>query len=302
MAALDRRFLAHGAAPALGAVCCFAAMAVLVKIAAAEAPSQVLVFLRAAFGLLIVTPFALRRGLGFLKTTRLKLHMLRALVSIVALSCFYFAVSEIGLAESILLNASSPLFIGVFAIFMLGERLQRSALMALLVGFCGVVLILKPGTGLFQIGAMAGALSGVFVAFAKIFIRQMADTEPVLRTVFYFGVFSTLFCLVPLVWLWQTPSVYVVGCMVVAAAFATVGQTFLTYAFSHNRAARVAPFSYVTVVLGGLAGWLWWDELPDAGSLVGAVLVTGGCVGMMLRPKQVDAWAEPAPAGSGTPH
>ena len=287
---MDRRYLVHGAAPAIGAACCFTVMTVFVKVAASEAPSQVLVFLRALFGLLIVTPFALRRGLVFLKTNRLRLHMLRALVSIGALSCFYFAVTRIGLGEAILLNASSPLFIGVFAIFMLGEHLERHAVFALILGFCGVVLILKPGPGLFQLGATAGALSGLFVAFAKIFIRQMADTEPVLRTVFYFGVFSTLFCLIPLLWLWQTPSAFAVSCMVVAAAFATVGQTLLTYAFSHNRAASVAPFSYVTVVLGGTAGWLVWGELPDVRSIVGAALVVGGCIVMMLRSRQPEPW------------
>lgn len=293
---MHSRYFFHGAVPALAAACCFSAMTVLVKFASAEAPSQVLVFLRALFGLLIVTPFALRRGTAFLKTTRVKLHALRAVVSIGAMSCFFFAVSQIGLAEAILLNASSPLFIGVLAIFMLGEHLDRRATYALAIGFCGVVLLLKPGTSLFQIGAMTGALSGLLVAFAKVFIRQMADTEPVLRTVFYFGVFSTLFCLIPLVWLWQTPSLFAVSCMLAAAAFATIGQTCLTYAFSHNRAALVAPFSYVTVVLGGCFGWLVWDEVPDMFALAGAALVIAGCISMVLRPKTRDAWRGTRPA------
>ncbi len=289
---MDRRYLLRGVVPALGATCCFAGMAGLVKMAATEAPSQVLVFLRALFGLLIVTPFAMRRGAAFFRTTRLKLHMLRALVSVCALSCFYFAVSRVGLAESILLNASSPLFIGVLAVFMLGERLDRTTALVLVLGFCGVFLILKPGTALFQMGAVAAALSGLFVAFAKIFIRKMADTEPVLRTVFYFSAFSTLYCFVPLLWLWQTPSAYSVHCMILAAAFATIGQTLLTYAYTHNNAAHVAPFSYVTVVLGGALGWLFWREVPSPSSVAGAALVIGGCIGMVLRPKRSDPWGE----------
>jgi len=235
-----------------------------------------------------------------LKTTRVRLHMLRALVSVAALSCFYFAVGQIGLAEAILLNASSPLFIGVFAIFMLGEHLERRAMFALGLGFCGVMFLLKPGTSLFQVGAMIGALSGLFVAFAKIFIRQMADTEPVLRTVFYFGVFSSLFCLIPLLWLWQTPSAFAVACMFVAATFGTIGQMFLTYAFTHNRAARVAPFTYVTVAFGGFAGWVFWGELPDFFSVVGAALVVVGCITMMSQSRQPDPWREPKPLSAST--
>ena len=97
-------------------------MAVLVKLAAAEAAAQGLGFRRAFFGLIVVTPLAFSRGVEFLKTSRVRLHVLRAIMSVTALSCFYFAVSQIGLAESILLNASSPLVIGVFAIFMLGDQ------------------------------------------------------------------------------------------------------------------------------------------------------------------------------------
>ena len=289
---MDRRYLIHGAIPALGAACCFAAMAALVKLASVDASSQVLVFLRSVFGLLIVAPFALYRGRSFLATSRTKTHVLRALTSIGALSCFYFAVARIGLAEAILLNASSPLFIGVFAIFMLGEQLERQAVYALMLGFCGVVLLLKPGTELFQLSAVIGACAALFVALAKIFIRQMADTEPVLRTVFYFGVYSSLFSAIPLFWLWETPASDAVACMVVAATFGTAGQTLLTYAFTHNRAARVAPFSYFTVVLGGLVGWLFWGELPDWISLIGGTLVVVGCVTMMLRPNPASAWQE----------
>jgi drug/metabolite transporter (DMT)-like permease len=274
-------------------------MAALVKFAAPHANSQVLVFLRCFFGFLIVAPFALRRTSGFLRTTRVRLHFVRALFSIGALSCFYFAVSRIGLAEAILLNASSPLFIGVFAIFMLGERLETGAIIALVLGFVGVMLLLKPGTSLFQFGAMVGATSGVLVAFAKIFIRQMADTEPVLRTVFYFGVFSSALSALPLFWLWQTPSLHAVVCMILAAGFATLGQMTLTYAFTHNRAAAVAPFSYVTVVLGGAVGWFVWRELPDPLSLAGAGLVITGCLVMVFHPRQPSAWRGRETRGGG---
>jgi len=292
---LDRRYLVTGALPAFGAACCFACMAALVKVAATEASSQVLVFLRSAFGLIVITPFALRRGGEFLRTPRLGLHVTRAAFSIGALSCFYYAVSQIGLGEAILLNASSPLFIGVLAIFMLGERLESRAIIALALGFVGVVMLLKPGTSLFDFGAMIGASSALFVAFAKIFIRRMADTEPVLRTVFYFGVFSTVLSALPLLWLWQTPSAFAVGCMVLAALFATIGQTALTQAFTHNTAASVAPFSYVTVMLGGALGWVVWNERPDVLSVIGAGFVISGCLVMVLRARQSGPWRPGTP-------
>tara|TARA_Y100000588_G_scaffold393898_1_gene511821 strand:- start:2001 stop:2828 length:828 start_codon:yes stop_codon:yes gene_type:complete len=267
-------------------------MAALVKLASAEASFQLLVFLRAFFGLCVVAPFALSQGIHYLKTARIRLHVLRAIVSTCALSCFYFAVSQIGLAESLVLNASSPLFIGMIAIFLLDENLDRRTIFALGIGFLGVVLLLKPSVGVFQVGAIVGAFSGVFIALGKVFIRKMADTEPVLRIVFYFGLFSTFICMLPLIWLWEIPSRFVVACMLAGAALGTVGQIFLTYAFSRNRAARVAPFTYVSVVFGGFLGWVIWDELPDNLTIAGTVLVMSGCLLMLSKPQQSGPWLE----------
>ena len=80
--------------------------------------------------------------------------------------------------------------------------------------------------------------------------------------------------------------------MFVAATFGTIGQMFLTYAFTHHRAARVAPFTYVTVAFGGVMGWIYWGELPDIFSVLGAALVVIGCITMMSQPQQPDLWQE----------
>ncbi|MGR9092819.1 MAG: EamA family transporter, partial [Gammaproteobacteria bacterium] len=97
------------------------------------------------------------------------------------------------------------------------------------------------------------------------------------------------------IWLWQAPTAFALACMALAATFATAGQMALTQAFTHNRAATVAPFSYVTVLLGGTVGWCVWGELPDLMSLAGAGFVICGCLAMVLRPKQPDPWRGGAP-------
>ena len=117
------------------------------------------------------------------------MHLIRGLISISAMTCLYFAIANIGLSESTLLNAASPLFIALLAFPILNERINLKIFFILLIGFFGVVLILKPGTSMFSIGAIIGLCSGFFIACAKILIRYMANTEPVMRTVFYFSVF-----------------------------------------------------------------------------------------------------------------
>ncbi len=292
---IDRRYLIHGLLPAFFSACCFAVMAVCIKIASSELPAVQLVFLRSIIGLIIILPFVLPRGIDFVKTPVLHLHMLRGFISLCAMTCFFYAISHVGLSESTLLNASSPLFVGLLAFSILKEKVTKHSAVALVVGFIGVCFILKPGTILFTFAALIGLCSGFFIACAKILVRYMANTEPVLRTVFYFSIFSTIYSSILMIWFWQTPTMFDVSIMVLAAICATGGQTLLTYSFTHNEAVTVAPFTYVTVMMATLFGWIGWHELPDVGSSVGAILIIGSCLSLTIQGKLPNPWKQKPP-------
>jgi drug/metabolite transporter (DMT)-like permease len=292
---IDRRYLIHGFLPAFFSACCFAVMAVCIKIASSELPAVQLVFLRSIIGLIIILPFVLPKGIDFIKTPVLHLHMLRGFISLCAMTCFFYAISHVGLSESTLLNASSPLFVGLLAFSILKEKVTKHSAVALVVGFIGVCFILKPGTALFTFAALIGLCSGFFIACAKILVRYMANTEPVLRTVFYFSIFSTIYSSILMIWFWQTPTMFDVSIMVLAAICATGGQTLLTYAFTHNEAVSVAPFTYVTVMMATLFGWIGWNELPDIGSSVGAMLIIGSCLSLTIQGKLPNPWKQKPP-------
>ena len=292
---IDKRYLIHGFLPAFFSACCFAVMAVCIKIASSELPAVQLVFLRSIIGLIIILPFVLPKGIDFIKTPVLHLHMLRGFISLCAMTCFFYAISHVGLSESTLLNASSPLFIGLLAFSILKEKVTKHSAVALVVGFIGVCFILKPGTALFTFAALIGLCSGFFIACAKILVRYMANTEPVLRTVFYFSIFSTIYSSILMIWFWQTPTMFDVSIMVLAAICATGGQTLLTYAFTHNEAVSVAPFTYVTVMMATLFGWIGWNELPDIGSSVGAILIIGSCLSLTIQGKLPNPWKQKPP-------
>jgi drug/metabolite transporter (DMT)-like permease len=292
---LDRRYLIHGFLPAFCSACCFAIMAMCIKIASSELPAVQLVFLRSIIGLFIILPIVLPRGINFINTPIIHLHMLRGFISLCAMTCFFYAISHVGLSESTLLNASSPLFIGLLAMPVLKEKITFQSAMALVVGFIGVCFILKPGTDLFTFAALIGLCSGLFIACAKILVRFMATTEPVMRTVFYFSIFSTIYSSILMIWFWQTPTMFDVSIMVLAAICATGGQTLLTYSFTHNEAVTVAPFTYVTVMMATLFGWVGWNELPDIGSSIGAILIIGSCLSLTIQGKLPNPWKQKPP-------
>ncbi len=286
----DKRYLLHGFLPAFLSACCFAVMATCIKIASSELPAPQLVFFRSVVGLLIILPIVLPRGIQFIKTPILHLHMFRGFISLCAMTCFFYAIGHVGLSESTLLNATSPLFVGLLAIPVLKEKISLRTVIALIIGFIGVAFILKPGTALFTLAALIGLCSGLFIALAKILVRYMASTEPVMRTVFYFSIFSTLYSGILMIWLWQTPNMHDLSIMVLAGICATGGQTLLTYAFTHNEAVTVAPFTYVTVVIATLIGWFGWNELPDIGSGIGAILIISACLSISIQGKLPNPW------------
>ncbi len=183
-----------------------------------------------------------------------------------------------------LLNFSSPIFIAPIAALWLHEPITRRGIAAVGIGFVGITLILKPGSGMFSLAALVGVCSGILAAVAMVSVRSLSVSEPVVRTVFYFTATSTVISGVPLLWAWQTPDLGTFAIMAAAGLFATKGQLLLTKSYSFAPAARIGPYSYSTVVFAALFGWLFWQETPDLISVMGATLVFfSGAVTMWAR-------------------
>ena len=251
----------------------FAWIGAIIKLVSAEVPSPMVVFFRSFFGLLALSPWLLRGGMRALRTPYPRQQVTRALAGLAAMYCFFYAIANLPLAEAVLLNYSSPLFIPVIAWAWLDEPMPQRIGWAVGAGFLGISLILKPGVGFFSPAAVVGVCSGVLTAVAMVSIRGLARFEPTTRIVFYFCSVCSVASAVPLLWTWHTPSPRVFFLLLVIGSLATCGQLLLTRAYALAPAARIGPFTYSTVVFAALLGWGLWGEVPDAFSAVGAVLV-----------------------------
>jgi drug/metabolite transporter (DMT)-like permease len=272
----------------------FALMGVAVKVASQSLPNAMVVFFRNGVGLLALAPWLWRLGLQGLRTRHLREHVIRSLAGLASMYCFFYALAHLRLADAILLNYSIPLFMPFVESAWLGEPFPRRLWGVILLGFAGIVLILKPGMGLFQPVALLGLLSALFASVAQVGIRRLTRTEPVERIVFYFGLISTVISAVPLVREWRTPPAAMWGLLAALGIVATAGQLTLTRAYSHAPATRVGPFIYSAVVFAALLDWLFWGMLPDRLSLAGALLVmTAGVLALRVHP-------EPPPAAAAS--
>jgi drug/metabolite transporter (DMT)-like permease len=263
----------------------FASMAASVRVASHELPNAPIVFFRHFIMLLFLLPWLVRQGRHALDTDDLGGHLVRGLAGVSAVACYFYAIARLRLADAVLLNQSMPLFIPLVERLWLREAIPRRLWGVLLLGFVGLLFILRPGTGVFEPAALVGLASAVLAAIAQVGIRRLTRTEPVTRIVFYFGLVASVVALPPALFTWRSPSPATWAVLLLMGTFATVGQLTLTRAYVHAPAARVGPFLYVGPVFAGALDWLLWGGLPDPLFVVGAVLVVAAAtLALRLRP------------------
>lgn len=287
-----------GALFVLSASFMFAAMGALVKVVSMSLTNEMVVFFRNLCALVFILPWIwYRRPHGGVKTALFRLHLIRSLAGLGAMYCFFYAIDQLQLSEACLLAATSPLFIPVIAYVWIREPVARKIRGTIIIGFIGIVLILKPGLGVFQPVAFVGLAAGVLAAVAMVSIRRMSTSEPTIRIVFYFTVVGTLISAVPLVWSWQSPQPRIWWLLVFIGLLAAVGQILITKGYSLAPAAQVGPFTYGNVVFATLFGWIFWGESLDAMTWVGAVLI---CIAGIIAARRTKTHALLGTTARGT--
>ena len=252
----------------------FALLGAFVRAASAMLPNEMVVFFRNALVLVFLMPlFAARRSLPAMSGGKMHLHVLRASAGLVSMYCYFYALAHMKLAEAVLLSYTSPLFIPIIAFLWLHEPLNRRIRIAVLIGFAGVLLILKPGLSIFQPVALVALSAALFASLAMVTIRRMSDTERPESIVFFFTLLSTVISAVPLTWAWQVPGREALVILVFLGLAAMAGQLLMTKGYGLAPAAQVGPFVYSSVVFASIIGRVFWGESLDPLSVVGSLLV-----------------------------
>lgn len=273
-----------------------AVVGVSVKWATHDLPTPVVVFFRNFFGLAALLPWLIRPGGITLRTERLRTHALRCAFGLCAMFTYFAALSVLPLAQAVVLNFTSPLFIPFIARAWLGEPLSRRILGAAALGFVGVLVIKSPqGAGASWPSVLA-LLSALFASLALVTMRKLTSTEPAGRIVFYFALGSTVGAAVPLFWSWQTPTAAQWVPLFLTGAAASLAQFLLSRGYARCPAAVAAVFQYLTVPAAALLGWVLWDERLGGVIIAGALLICVAGIMASWPPRRSPA-ASPAPAG-----
>lgn len=257
----------------------FAVMGVCVKLGSARFSTWELVFYRSLFGFLTIFAIIRLQGLK-VATPRWRMHLSRSLVGFVTMLLFFYAITALPLATAVTLNYTSPLFLAICVTLLLREPVKPLLVLALLLGFGGVVLLLDPSMPHDQLFAgLLGLLSGALAGFTFVQITQLGRMgEPEWRTVFYFtGVCTLGSGLWMLMQEFHAVGLADLALLVGMGAAATLAQLAMTRAYRKGESLVVGSLAYSTVVFSSLFGVLLWQEtLSPAHWTAIALIVASG--------------------------
>ena len=264
--------IARGAFFIVASELSFALSAAIIKLVSVSLPNECIVFFRNLFGLAILAPLLLKAGSKILHTDCLHLHLVRAGFGMTAMYSFFFALGKISLGDSMLIKSTIPLIIPFVSLIWIKESITQRVILAGVLGFIGVFLILEPN-GDTDWASLVALGSSFMAAIAFVTVRQLSATEPILRIVTYFAICGTCISAIPLLWAWQTPTLTEYLMLLGVGLTTTIGQMLLTRGYQNAPASSVGIFTYTSVPFGTFLGWLFWDDLLDQNSFIGAILI-----------------------------
>jgi drug/metabolite transporter (DMT)-like permease len=263
----------------------FTAMMTLVKVLGATYGASLQTFFRQLAGAIVLIPFVIRYGPAAAFSTAAPVGLLiRALLSVGGLILAFYSFQKMPLAQANTLAFTRPFWVTLLAALVLHERPDRTQLMALAVGFAGVLLIARPTSGAFQaMPALAGIASALMFAGTMVTLRKLSSVHGTLSLLSWSAALGLALSLVPAVLDWRWPHGWDWALLFAMGGLAVVNQFCFVRAVQIGSPTAMATLDNVRLPLAVLAGFLVFAETPDAVSLAGMVVVAGAALLATLR-------------------
>ena len=271
----------------IASVACFAMMDASVKWLDMFPVGQVL-FSRFFFGLIPILMLVPRGEFKtFYKTSRPKLHAFRAITGTLAIIALFIALREIPLADVVSLTFGGPIFVTLGSIFFLSEKVGVKRWLAVVIGFIGMLLIVKPAYEELNIYYIFPIIFCIFFACVALSIRSLSSTEPNYRIALYFSLLSMIVGLLTLPFGWVMPNKFELFLLIFTGLVGSVANILLTVSLRYAEASLVTPTKYLNLVFAILLGYFIWSEIPKLLTLVGAGLIIISSVIIFMRESEL---------------
>ncbi|MCP5088392.1 MAG: DMT family transporter [Rhodobacteraceae bacterium] len=251
----------------------FSIMHGLVRFVSEVLPPFQIAFFRNIFGLAFLLPLLMRSRFAILRTKRIGLHVLRGVINILAMLMFFTALSISPIAKVTALSFTAPIFMAILAVLVLGERLRIYRWLAILSGFVGMLIILRPGFVAIDMGALLVTVSAALWAVAMVIIKILSRTDSSLTIVAYMGIFLGVFSIFPALWVWQPFGFQTLGWMVLIGLFGSIAQVSLSQSLKETDPTALMPFDFLKLIWTAMIGAWFFAEIPDKYTWIGAAVI-----------------------------
>lgn len=269
----------------------------IVKLLAMSYDAQQIVWFRIVSHLVLVAVvFMPRMGLGLLRTRRIGTQFVSSVMMLMSTLLFFSAVKYVPVAEAISVTFVAPLAVVLLAWPLLGERITLFRMATVVVGFSGMLIVIRPGSAVFQWASVLLLGSAICYAVYQILIRRLAGIDQPATSIFYSVLLGAILMSIWLPFVWKTPVSWIDWALLCSlGVFGALGHYCVAKAMTYASANLVAPFNYTQMIGSVIVGYFMFAEVPDFYTWVGTAVIVGAGLLVTLQARS----AAPRRPGTG---
>ncbi len=258
------------------------------KIAQEDVNVYVAGFFRFFLGLVIILPYIIKNKDAVLKTTHLKQHFLRAILGLPAMLIYFSALVLLPIEKLTAISFVVPLIVTILAVFFLGEKIYIYRTLALILGFSGMLVIIRPGFVDISIGVYMVLFSALLWSINIIITKKISKDDSAITILAYQSIFMSLLSFLIVLFFWEMPSLKTFVYLILASMCGTVLHLTLNHAFKLVDVSMTQPYSFLNLVFASIIGYFVFDEMPDLYTWIGALIIFTGVLIISYREMKLD--------------
>jgi drug/metabolite transporter (DMT)-like permease len=272
---------------------CAVMMNVLIRIAAQTMHPFEVAFFRCLFGLVFIAPWIVRSGPSLMRSRNRGFFVLRAGIGLVSMATWFYGITVVPLATATAVNFTAPLFATLAAVLVLHEDVRLRRWSAVVIGFVGVLVIMRPGSAPLDVNLLLLLLSAATAAMNNITVKFLARTEPPGRIVAFFMIYLTPLSLIPALFVWQWPAPTSFATLIGLGGIGTLAHLSVARALAAADASACAPFEFARLPFAALIGFVWFGEVTDLWTWIGAAIIATSSIYVAYREARIARLGRP---------
>ena len=245
-------------------------------------------FFRFLLGLLIISPYIFKTKFEVFKTKHIKKHFIRSALNLPAMLLYFSTLVMLPIEKVTAISFIVPFIVTILAVFFLGEKIYIYRTLALILGFCGMLIILRPGLINISVGVYMALFSSFLWSVVIIITKKISKDDSSITILSYQSVFMSVFSFCIVLFFWETPSLITFVYLVFAALSGTILHLALNHAYKLVDVSMTQPYSFLSLVFASIIGYFVFSEIPDLFTWLGAVIIFIGVLIISYREMKLD--------------